>query len=66
MVFRGYAVDSEILSYLLERATMLEEIVVDPHACLTEGTAMEEEQAARKMAEQLKPKLPHAANLIIL
>lgn len=64
--FRGYAVDSEILSYLLERATMLEEIVVDPHACLTEGTAMEEEQAARKMAEQLKPKLPHAANLIIL
>ncbi|KAF8005872.1 hypothetical protein BT93_K0219 [Corymbia citriodora subsp. variegata] len=64
--FRGYAVDSEILSYLLERATMLEKIVVDPHTCLTEGTTMEEEQAARKMAEQLKPRLPHAANLIIL
>ncbi|KAI3435307.1 F-box domain-containing protein [Psidium guajava] len=64
--FRGYAVDSEIISYLLERATMLEEIVVDPHAYLTEGTSMEEEQAARKKAEQLKPKLPHAAKLIIL
>ncbi|XP_030542235.1 FBD-associated F-box protein At1g60410-like isoform X3 [Rhodamnia argentea] len=66
--FRGYAIDSEIISYLLERATMLEEIVVDPHphACLTEGTFMEEKQAARKKAEQLKPKLPHAAKLIIL
>ncbi|KAI6675447.1 hypothetical protein NL676_003353 [Syzygium grande] len=64
--FRGYAVDSEIISYLLERATMLEEIVVDPHADLTEGTPMEEEQTARTMAEQLKPKLPHAAKLIIL
>lgn len=69
--FKGHAVDYEFVMYLLEMAIMLEEMVISVHSPFTSGCPQEskdpgEEHAARKIAEQLRTKLPDGANLVIL
>ncbi len=67
----GRAIDIELIVYLLESATKLEKIVINPYCPYFVGTSFEIQESentkgARERAKQLKKNLPIGAELVIL
>ena len=69
--FVGRAIDIELIVYLLESATHLEKIVINPRSPSIVGTpweieATEKNEGATECAKQLKKILPLGAELVIV